>query len=275
MDATGVLVQAKERCTHGHFWVAVAPQRHVLYAYSAKHNSQAVDELIGDYEGYLVADAHSVYDHLYADGTCIEVGCWAHARRYFFKALEHDPERAKEALALIRVLFQLERELGHVTPKKRKRERQARSKPVVEFFLSWCDEHERTCVGDTPIARAIQYARNQREALTRFLEDGRLPLHNNISELHLRRQAIGRKNWLFVGNDDGGKVNATLVSLLASAEMHGVEPQGYLRDLLILIQDWPRKRVLELAPVNWAETSARDDVRATLEVNIFRSLAFE
>jgi transposase len=272
VDATGVLVQAKERCRHGHFWVTVAPGRHVLYAYSAKHDSKAVDEFLGGYQGYLVADAHAVYDHLYADGTCIEVGCWAHARRYFFKALESDPDRSREALALLRALFQLEREFATLTPKKRKRGRQEQSRPIVERFFAWCDEYALIVLGDTPIARAIQYARNQREALHRFLDDGRLPLHNNISELHLRRQAIGRKNWLFIGNDDAGEVNTNFVSLLASCEMHGVEPFGYIRDLLILLSNWPHSRVLELAPVNWASTVAREDVAAKLAANVFRQL---
>lgn len=82
----------------------------------------------------------------------------------------------------------------------------------------------------TPISKAIGHARNQREALCRFLSDGRLPIDNNISENALRRQALGRRNWLFVGNDEGGEVNATLATLLASCQMHGIEPLGYLRD---------------------------------------------
>jgi hypothetical protein len=77
-DATGVLVQAKEKCRNGHFWVVIAPERHVLYGYSPKHDSEAVDRLLAGYKGYLVADAHSVYDHLYKTGEVIEVACYAH-----------------------------------------------------------------------------------------------------------------------------------------------------------------------------------------------------
>ena len=99
-DATGVLVQAKEKCRTGHFWVLVAPQRHVLFEFTKKHNNDAADDVLAGYEGYLVADAHAVYDHLYADGTMKEVNCWAHARRYFFKAMSSDPERARTALGL-------------------------------------------------------------------------------------------------------------------------------------------------------------------------------
>ena len=81
IDATGVLVLAKERCRNGHFWVLVAPEKHVLYRFSKDHNGAAVDQLLGGYKGYLVADAHAVYDHLYRGGDVIEVDCWAHCRR--------------------------------------------------------------------------------------------------------------------------------------------------------------------------------------------------
>ncbi len=90
VDATGVLVQALEKCRHAHFFVVVAPGRHVLYGYQPKHDSDAVDALLKGYKGFLVADAHSVYDHLYASGEVLEVGCWAHARRYWFKSLDTD-----------------------------------------------------------------------------------------------------------------------------------------------------------------------------------------
>jgi transposase len=82
-DATGVLVQAKDKCRTGHFWVLVAPPMHVLFGYSPRHDGAGVDKLLAGYQGYLVADAHAVYDHLFTDGTIVEVGCFAHGRRYF------------------------------------------------------------------------------------------------------------------------------------------------------------------------------------------------
>jgi transposase len=118
------------------------------------------------------------------------------------------------------------------------------------------------------------YARNQREGLTRFLEDGRLPIHNNWSELELRRQAVGRKNWLFVGSDDAGAVNATFTSLLASARLCDVEPWAYLRDIFCLLPAWPEHRLLELPPVEWKNTRERDDVRRLLEQHRLRPLTF-
>jgi transposase len=273
VDATGVLVLAKERCRTGHFWVTVAPDRHVLFRYSKRHDSEAVDGVLPGYAGYLVADAHAVYDHLYRDGKVIEVGCWAHSRRYFFKALESDPERAKTALAWIAALFALERSMVS-TPAKRRREiRQARAAPIADAFFTWCEQEADRVLDESPMAQAIGYALNQQVALRRFLDDGRLPLHNNISELNLRREVVGRKNWLFVGSDDGAEVNATWVSLLASCSLHKIEPLGYIRDLLCLLPRWPLHRVLELAPVNWRQTLEKGEAQQTLDANVFRRVA--
>jgi transposase len=274
-DATGVLVQQKEKCRTGHFWVLVAPGRHVLFEFTRDHTSDAVDDVLAGYQGYLVADAHVVYDHLYATGDVIEVNCWAHARRYFFKALSSDPARAKVALGFIGALFRIERTLADSPRKKKEQIREKRSRPIVDAFFSWCDAEAATVLDDTPISDGIRYARNQRVGLARFLEDGRLPIHNNMSELALRREAVGRKNWLFVGSDDGGAVNALFTSLLASCRLCDVEPWAYLRDIFCLLPRWPEHRLLELAPVAWNETRARDDVRELLDANPFRKLTLD
>ena len=270
VDATGVLVQALEKCRNGHFWVLVSPGKHVLYRYSKAHDAKAVDRLLGEYKGYLVADAHAVYDHLYADGDVIEVGCWAHCRRYFFKALESDPERSKAALSHIGAIFRIERTIADSPRKEKERVRRDKTRPVVDRFFEWCDAEFPNVLDETPIQAGLRYARNQRIALRRFLDDGRLPAHNNVSELNLRRQVLGRKNWLFVGSDDGGAVNATFVSLLASARLHDIEPQSYIRDLLCLVRTWPRERILELAPCNWKQTLEQPDTQQKLAANVFR-----
>jgi hypothetical protein len=86
----------------------------------------------------------------------------------------------------------------------------------------------------------------------------------------LRREAVGRKNWLFVGSDDAAEVNATFVSLLASCQLHELEPWAYLRDLFCLLPSWPRRRVLDLAPANWNDTLKNEDTQQRLDANIFR-----
>ena len=180
--------------------------------------------MLAGYRGYLVADAHAVYDHLYQSGHVVEVACWAHARKYFFKALESEPDKAREALALIGELFRIERQIAESPTRKREVVRQRESRAVVDRFFAWCQIEVVRVLDETPLAKGIRYALNQCAALERFLEDARLPAHNNGSENALRREAVGRKNWLFVGNDEAGEVNAAFVSLLASCQLHGIEP---------------------------------------------------
>jgi transposase len=269
-DATGVLVQARERCRTGHFWVLVAPERHVLFRYSRHHDGAAVDALLPGYQGYLVADAHRVYDHLFVGGAVTEVGCWSHARRYFFKTLGAEPERAREALALIGEPLRIEREIAAAPRAHREAVRTTPSRPVVERFFAWCEARLPEMLPETPRAAAVGYARNQRGALSRFLDDGRLPLHNHRSELELRRQVVGRRNWLFVGTDEAATVNTTFVSLLASCALHRLEPWAYLRALFCLLPGWPQRRVLELAPAYWVPTGEQQDTQERLAANPFR-----
>jgi len=273
VDATGVLVQAPKKCRRGHFFVVAAPERHVLFGYSSDHNSAAVDGLLRGYKGYLVADAHTVYDHLYRSGAVVECGCWAHTRRYFFKSLGSDPERSRWALERFSKLFAVERKQGKSPPETRLAERQRTSTALVDEFFAWCAKESLLVLDETPISKAIQYARNQEAALRQFLGDGRLPMHNNLSERELRREAVGRNNWTFLGSDEGGAVNALFVSLIASCQHFDIEPAGYFRDLFCLLPGWNVKSILELSPLHWKATIARDDVRRLLDENVYRRIS--
>jgi transposase len=269
-DATGVLVQARERCTHGHFWVLVAPPKPVFFEFSEAHNGAAVDRLLPDYRGIVVADAHAVYDHLYGPQKATEAGCWSHTRKYFLDALSIDPVLVREPFQYIQTLFRIERRIDRAPPAARARVRREQSGPLVEQFFTWCVTHQAHALGESPLHRAIGYALHQRAALTRFVDDERLPMHNNISERMLRREAVGRKNWIFVGSADGARANTTFVSLLASCALHQIEPWAYLRDLFCLLPRWPVHRVLELAPAYWQTTVADPAVQQQLDANIFR-----
>jgi len=274
-DATGVLVRKPKgeahdkKCHYGHFWVAIAESRHVLFEYTDRHDNAALDSLFAGYDGYLVADAHVVYDHLYANGAT-EVACWAHARRYFFKAMSSDPERAKIAIGFMRKLFRIEAAIVDEPRKRRERIRKRKSAPIAKAFFDWCDEQWDLVIEASPIFDAIRYSRNQRAALLTFITDGRLPMHNNASERQLRHQAVGRKNWLFIGHPDAAKWNTVTVSLIASCKLHGIEPWAYLRDLLCLLPAWPKSRALDLAPVNWKQTSEQSHTQQLLARDPFR-----
>lgn len=261
-DATGTLVQANEKCKKGHFWVQVAERDHVIFRYSAKHSKEQPLSFFKDFRGILLVDASSVYDALFdlPDGPT-EGGCNSHARRYFFKALTSDQPRALVAIGFFNRLFELEREFAKLSPDERLRRRQTESAPVVELLRKW--RLEQLAMPDvaegSPIRRALNYLGNHWEALTRFLSDGHIPIHNNLSELQLRRLVVGRANWLFVGSDDTAAWTCTFVSLIASAQLHGLDPEAYLRDLFRILPLWPQTRILELAPKYWRDTRARLD----------------
>lgn len=270
VDATGVLVQAHEKCRRGHFWVVLADMQHVLFRYTPGHTKQATRELLGDYRGYVLADAATVYDHLFLDGERVEVGCWAHARRGFFYALKTDAARALVAIGLIQRLYEADRQNSGLTGTERTEARAAHARPVLTDLFAWAERESLTALPKSPLGEALTYLLNQRMPLERFLEDGRLRLDNNASENALRHQAVGRKNWLFVGSDEGAEWNATFVSLIASCRLHDLEPWAYLRDLFCLLPDWPRSRVLELSPKCWNETLKQEDTQRRLAENVFR-----
>jgi len=162
VDATGVLVQQKEKCRRGHFWVLCSENDHVLFRYSRRHNRQTVSELLGSYKGYIQADAATVYDFLFMEEGCTEVGCWSHARRRFFDALSTDRERALVALGFIRKLYRIDREMREMKsekPKRRARERRKRAGPVLEKFFEWADATALEVLPESPIGKAITYQR--------------------------------------------------------------------------------------------------------------------
>jgi hypothetical protein len=273
VDASGVRIQANKQCARGHFWVMLAPERHALFRFSEEHTSDAVRELIGeDYRGKVLADAHTVYDFLF-EQRCIECGCWAHARRYFHKALKSDPERAGHAMGTIRWLFAAEH--AATTMEERLHIRDSASRPTVDAFFHWVQEqrNDPAVLDGSPISQALNYAHNQSTALRRYLDDARVPMHNNDAERALRHMAVGRNNWLFLGSPSGGVTAATFYTLIMSCKMHGLDPWSYLRDLFCLLPTWPSRRVIELAPVNWESTLARPEVQEELAANVYRAIS--
>jgi transposase len=280
-DATGVAIQpepsdgkGRRPCRRGHFFVLLADKDHVLFEYLPRETSAAVAEMFRGYAGYVQADAKSVYDVLFraAEGADpesdhegsdrAEVGCWSHARRKFYEAAIARNKTAREALFRIHRIFELERAWSGVPPAKRRELREAHTRPILDDFFAWAAiEYERVKSQRGLLRSAFGYAQRQREALCRFLDDGRLKIDNNASERELRRIAVGRKAWLFVGSDDHAEATANIFSLIASCKLHRLDPEAYFRDLIRVLAHWPRDRYLELAPRCWAATRARLDER--------------
>ena len=157
------------------------------------------------------------------------------------------------------------------TPAKKRREiRQARAAPIVDAFFAWCDQEAGRVLDESPIAQGIGYARNQRVALRRFLDDGRLPMHNNISELNLRRRGRRAKKLALRRQRRRRRGQRDLRLAPRELQLHKIEPFAYMRDLLCLLPRWPRHRVLELAPAYWRETLEKRETQQALDANVLR-----
>jgi transposase len=263
-DATGVLVQALDECKRAHFYVAVVPEHSVLYRFTPKNNGDTVAELFAGFSGKIQVDASSVYHELFRrQPDLVEVGCWAHARRKFFQALDVDKERALIGIGFIGLLYDAHKAsmVDEVVDGARRR---AACEPILEKMQAWVRAERSVVDEDAPIQRALGYVERQWQPLTRFLDDGTLRLDNNPAERELRREAVGRKNWLFVGSDSGARWNTVAVSLVASCAMFDIEPWAYLRDVLTLLPAWNQRRVLELAPHRWRQTEQQPETQALL-----------
>ena len=280
-DATGVLVQplrdgnaVRRACRRAHFFVQIADADHVFFEYTPKETSAVVGELFRDFTGYVQADAKSVYDILFRppdqrgppDDVEVdravrhEVGCWSHLRTKLWEAAITKDVVAREGLARIRRIFELDRTWRDRPPVEIKALRDLHLRPHVDAFFAWAGvEYEKVKAQRGFLRTALGYAQRQRGPLTRFFDDGRLKLTNNHSERELRRVAVGRKAWLFIGSDDHGQAAGNLLTLIASARLHRLDPEAYLRDVFRVFPHWPRDRYLELCPRDWRATRARLD----------------
>jgi transposase len=263
-DETPLAVQARGKTRKGYLWTFLADDEEeaplIGYRFSPSRGGQTPVEVLGGTQGALVVDGHTGYNVVTTPKGRARVGCWAHARRKFFKALPTAPE-AKGAMDFIRELYRVEHEAlaaGIVRTSAHKAWRQEKSRPVLEKFKAWLTEQAPLHPPKGPLGMAIGYVQGQWEELHRFVDDERLPLDNNRSENALRTAAVGRKNFLFVGHDEAGRNLAGLYSLVATCVANEVNPEAYLADVLTRVQSHPNSRLDELLPVAWKRLRAVD-----------------
>ncbi len=235
-DATGVAVldPGAGQVRKGTVWTYCGQQEvcpYLIYDYWPSGDGEAPQRFLQGYEGYLQADAASVFDQIYLQGSILEIACAAHMRRYFYKARYSAPGPAHRALAYFRQLYLWERELADVSAAQRREQRRTRALPLLNEFKTWLDELAPTVVPKTELAAAVGYALNQWQAFIRYCDEGWLLIDNTRSERALRQIAIGRSNWMFFGNDGGGHTGAILYSLVASCKANRVHPYHYLQDI--------------------------------------------
>jgi transposase len=232
---------------------------HTVYVYSPSRSGDTPKTVLGGTTGSLTVDGYTGYNNVTEVEGRERTGCWSHGRRYLFEALPTAPE-AREGLDIILDLFMVERTAqnrGLVGTPAHRELRQRRSTEVLARLQEWMKKTTPLYEPSSAMGVALRYLDNQWSRLTAFLQDPKIPIHNNASEAALRIIALARKNSLFFGNDDAGKRFAVLYSLIATCDKHGVNPIRYFTDVLIRIQDHPNNRVAELLPDRWKTTFGR------------------
>ena len=225
----------------------------VLFRYSPDRKGERPQAHLASFVGVLQADAYAGFDRLYGE-RIQEAACWAHVRRKFYEIhVAHASPIAAVALDRIGRLYGIEAEIRGRPPDERREVRQARAGPELESLHAWWHATLTTLSKKSELAVAIRYALSRWSALTRYRDDGRLEIDNNAAERALRAVALGRKNWLFAGSDDGGERAATIYSLLGTAKLNNLDPEGYLRYVLERIADHPINRIEQLLPWNVVE----------------------
>ena len=244
----------------GRIWPYYGDPEHpvILYDYTATRERAGPEKFLAGYRGYLQADAYGGYDAFFKDPGrgLIEVGCWAHARRYFHKALESDQAHMGPALLLIAQLYRVERQAQWLKAEDRLRLRQLQSLPILDKLRNYLLDIQPEILPKSPAGRAVRYTLKNWTALTRYCEDGDLAIDNNATERAIRGVAVGRNNWIFFGSDQGGKTAAVLRSFVASCQRVAVDPFTWLKDILSRIAAHPITRLAELLPHNWTPAAA-------------------
>lgn len=256
---------AKGKLKQGYVWAYVTPKhspiKAVVYDFAQGRGGEYPNAFLKGFKGKLVCDGYNGYKSLFGRGV-IEVGCMAHARRKFHELhVTGQSLISIEALELFQSLYTIEREIDerfekNPTPMPRDAQivrqiRQQKAKPIADKLYAWLQEKRLGTTKNASITKAIEYCLKRWQALTRYLDDGNLPIDNNWAENQMRPWALGRKNWLFAGSLESGQRAASIMSLIQSARLNGLDPYAYLADVLRRLPTHKDKDIDELLPHIW------------------------
>ena len=256
---------AKGKLKQGYVWAYVTPKhspiKAVVYDFAQGRGSEHPNAFLNGFKGKLICDGYNGYKPLFGRGV-IEVGCMAHARRKFHELhVTGQSLISIEALELFQSLYAVERKIDeqfekNKTPMPRDAQivrqiRQQKAKPVADKLYAWLQQKRLGTTKNASITKAIEYCLKRWQALTRYLEDGNLPIDNNWAENQMRPWALGRKNWLFAGSLESGQRAASIMSLIQSARLNGLDPYAYLADVLRRLPTHPDSQIDDLLPHCW------------------------
>ena len=256
----------------GYLWVAHRPGEDVLFEWHTTREAKCLDKLIPlDFSGTIQCDGYSAYDHFArhrasAGKPVLLAGCWAHARRGFYEALDHAPKEAAWILVQIGHLYEIERRLRRqqAGPALRDAYRTSQSKPICRrvhrvlqrWYLT------RRFLPKGSMGKAVSYALGQWESLEVYLQKPEIEIDNNLVENAIRPTALGKKNWLFFGDADAGERSAIIYSIIESCRRHGIEPYTYLHDVLTRLPSMTNRQIKDVVPKAWAAARRNAALRA-------------
>jgi transposase len=252
-DDTVLPMLAPEKTRQARIWIYFGDDHHPfnVFDFTLSRSRDGPALFLKNYNQVLLADAYGGYEGICAQKDIVQAGCWAHARRRFVDAQKLSPAIAVEALALIGRLFTIEQQAKDLSCDQRLTLRAQHSLPVIERLHEKLLVWKQQLLPKHPMAEAVGYVLNQWKPLIAFLTDGAIPIHNNLAEQQMKRIAIGRKNYLFVGNERGGRTAAILSSITSTCRRHDIDPQVYLTQLLVNLPSTPMSQLDQWLPDVW------------------------
>ncbi|WP_428776520.1 IS66 family transposase [Vibrio sp.] len=254
-----MLAPGKKKTHRAYVWAYAstrdAPVQCVIYDFAPTRAGEHARRFLQGWQGKLVCDDFTGYKESFKQGIT-EIGCMAHARRKFFDLHAADKSTLAEyALHKIGLLYDIERQAKELDPSLRQQMRQEQARPVLDAFHQWLILQRQKVPNGTAIAKAIDYNLKRWQALTRYCDDGHVPIDNNWVENQIRPWALGRSNWLFAGSLRSGQRAAAVMSLIQSARLNGHDPYAYLKDVLERLPTHRASAINELLPHNWTPES--------------------
>lgn len=245
-----------KRVREARFWVGRCAPRDgpwTVFDFTESRAAAGPEGFFAGYRGKIVCDAYAGYDGFAAEGRGIELrGCWAHVRRYFLDAHRTShPREGAEFVALIGQLYGVERDISGADDAARLAARRERSAPVLELIRGRIGELLPATPPKSALGKALGYADGIWKRLTAFVDDPQAGIDNNPAENAIRPVALGRKNWLFVGDREAGRAAANLMTLVATCKNAGADPHAYLADILVRLPEAKTTELRDLLPDRW------------------------
>lgn len=259
IDESPVKLQAKNQCITAYMWVIVGgnssnpPYR--IYDFRTNRRHDNVLDILQGYKGVLHSDKYGAYQRLAEKKIIIWCPCWSHIRRKFFDAESGDLPFRDFVLRKIRYLFMLEKVAWARSPEERLKIRQEKQVPIIDELTAKIKERliDRKILTKSKFREALGYFCGLIPYLKNYTQHAFARLDNNVAERAVRPLAIGRKNWLFFGSEDGGEAAAMLLSLVQTCRGLGINPREYLEDVFRRLMGHNSQKLEELLPDRWLE----------------------